>query len=533
MNAGNSNRMIRWSTCWGEPLLLFLLALLVRLAYSQPNAHWDEFYHMLAAESLLDHGTLAIADGTYTRAWLFTYAVAASYWLFGRSMEAARYPSVLSGALLVMSVFLWTRSRISRGAAWAASLLLCFSALAIHFSLMARFYMPQALLIWWVAVIAYRLLDTPLGRARRAGLIVLASGLSLVVLHLQISSLIPLGVIGSWWLIETGQKHYRNATSAGPRVVVLAGAAALVLLGILAFYSGAITRALLLFRSVVGPWAKPNQNNWLYYHGMFLRWQPTLWVLFPILVLVALRTCFKPVAYCVGLFGAAFVVHSIAGMKHPRYLFYALPFFFVPCGVVLSRLVPYLRGELETWVRYCGIRLDTSRWRSNAIATVALGLSVFPLYFSAGYHETPRLLVGSAASPMHNADWASATALLRGTLDTYDVVISSASVKALYHLRRSDFGISATELRSAPEFTIDPRVGRPLITRVDSLRKIQAGAPRGLIVIEASHWKNPAFVPVPLSEYIEKRLQRVPLPESTGVMAFRWGGPDKSSPPGR
>ncbi len=66
---------------WVEAAGLFALALLVRLYLINDTPRleyppwWAEIYHILAARSWMANGSLAIADGEYSRASLFTISL--------------------------------------------------------------------------------------------------------------------------------------------------------------------------------------------------------------------------------------------------------------------------------------------------------------------------------------------------------------------------------------------------------------------------------------------------------------------------
>lgn len=506
---------------WIEPGVVFVTSLAVRLGYSQPNAHFDEFYHILAAESLLERGKLAIADGQpYTRGWLFTYLVAGSYRLFGESIWAARFPSVIAGALLAAGVFAWTRHNVDRTSAWISALMMCFSALAIHYSIMSRFYMTQALCVWLAAAAVYQLLTGRPSRMRTSGLLALAISSALVAIHMQITSLIPLAAIAGWSAVTLLGRILRRRRGPRERAWVI-GAAFLIGLACLGIgVSLGLHHELLARHRDVALWASPHRDDLRYYYDLFRRFHPTLWILSPIVLVVSLGRNWKPALYCWAIFATALVAHSTAGMKAPRYVTYALPFFFVPCGMALARLVLYLRDELIVLTARVSLGRAPARWIRKAAWIGAVTLLLFSLRFAPDFYRTPQLLNRKAVSPFTHRDWTSAGEALTPTLERYEVVLTSASPKGLYHLRRSDIGISVTELGGDPEFSIDPRVGRPLISTVTSLERVIAQHDSGLIVLEDGHWRDWRFISEPVSDYIEQNLERLDV--SGDVLVFRW-----------
>ena len=69
----------------------------------------DEVFHLLAARSWATDGTLAVADGEYTRAAGYTVAIGVLFSIFGEDLVLARAISVLTGALWVVAVFVWVK----------------------------------------------------------------------------------------------------------------------------------------------------------------------------------------------------------------------------------------------------------------------------------------------------------------------------------------------------------------------------------------------------------------------------------------
>src|ERR1700712_590095 len=124
------------SAAVAAPLAVFAIALATRLIGLHHTPYVDELNHVMAAHSLLAHGTLELDPGgePYTRARLFTYFVAALFRVFGASLVVARLPAVLAGAALVGVLFVWVRRVAGSGAAWVAAMLFCFQPQSIYLS---------------------------------------------------------------------------------------------------------------------------------------------------------------------------------------------------------------------------------------------------------------------------------------------------------------------------------------------------------------------------------------------------------------
>lgn len=88
-------------------------------------------------------------------------------------------------------------------------------------------------------------------------------------------------------------------------------------------------------------------------------------------------------------------------------------------------------------------------------------------------------------------------------------------------------GLSVSQLQGREEFAVHAKMGRPVITTAESLKRVMAEQPTGLIVIEEGHFSSYNFVPPETAMFIEANTLPIPLPESTGIKAYRWGGPVK------
>jgi hypothetical protein len=519
----------KW-TPWLQLAAVIALALAARLAYQNPTVHFDEFYHILAAQSVVDDGSLRIADGDgYTRGRLFTYMVAASYKIFGQSIASARLPSVLAGSLLVGLVFAWMRSVSGTIGAWAAAMLLAFSPHAIHLSQTSRFYMLEALCVWVASIALYECTVTRwpprhLVAWAFAGLIAAA-----LAIHLQVVSLIPLGAAIVWACLTAFTSN--NPFSRNHRRWLLAAVLLLTAIALITLLTTGTLQFLLSEFRRTALWASPQADDAAYYHRFLLTWYQLLWVLAPFAV-VAAATHGAPGVFCLCVFFVTLLAHSFAGFKAPRYFFHALPFFFCIWGFTLGQLLPRLHDQLMTLAARAFRPLPRRRLSSVAGWLVLIFLLLAVSHYVQAYHTTRSLLTNPrAANPFAGPDWAAAAHVLRPLTRECDMVVTSASPKALYYLGRHDFGLSATQLQNQPEFTRDYRVGRPLISTAQSLQQVMQQAHSGLIVIETDHWAKPYFVPRATTDFIEQNAQPAPLDSRWGLLAFTWGPASDQAPP--
>jgi hypothetical protein len=94
-------------------------------------------------------------------------------------------------------------------------------------------------------------------------------------------------------------------------------------------------------------WNAANQDAFWFYHVELVLYHPILWPLFPATVLIALMVRPKPTAFCLCIFSASLILHSFAGMKHLRYVYYIMPFLFVIFGIALAHVSQYVYGYLS------------------------------------------------------------------------------------------------------------------------------------------------------------------------------------------
>ena len=135
--------------------------------------HYDELLHILSARGVVQTGQPAIADGFYTRAELFTRAVAWSYRHFGDNPVSARLPSLVAGCLLVFLTGAWVVRRAGVLAGAVAALLICVVPVTVGVAVFARFYTIHALVMLLIFIVAYEAMQpTRAARTRLLAMVV-------------------------------------------------------------------------------------------------------------------------------------------------------------------------------------------------------------------------------------------------------------------------------------------------------------------------------------------------------------------------
>jgi len=503
----------------------------MRLIFIDHTPLNDELYHVLAARSWLQDGAFTIADGEYNRSKLYTVIIAAFIYIFGDNLVVARLPSLISGVLLVLLVFISLRHYVDRCAAWVAGLLLCFSPEAVFISQFARFYALHALLFYLGVMAVYRIFEESLPIYKTAVLLALAAGLLYLADQLQVTTLIGLAGAGIWVLLFALPRvitfHFNLNINKSTLLMSIIGIVALIVGGIYATSFSHIANEYLDAPS----WAIGDIDNYRFYHYYLLSSYPLLWTLLPLAILTGLSFKRNLTLLFASIFMLAFFLHSFAGPKAVRYIFYTLPFFYCIWGIAFSRFAPGIRNIIIS-----AVYAITSDYNfilpSKLIAwLLIIGSALFvmasnpalPLAFrmaTRGDHEWP---VGEMFRGY--SDWEQAGQVLIPEIKPGDVILASSDVKAIYFLGRSDFVINRaliSESKTNREFGRLRQTGRPVIGKLGSLKKLMACYETGIAIVEDNHWRADYSVTNEVADYLESQGERINLPHAWHLHVYRW-----------
>lgn len=532
-----------WSSHYVIAILLFAGAFLLRLAgIGDRPPKTDELYHLLAARSWADSGTLAIAQGEYLRARWYTVATGIMYELFGTSIGAGRLLAALGGAVLVAAVGWWMRRLANAGAAWIAGLLLLFSHENMLLSQFARFYTWHAALLWFAAIAAYALVhgERPRPRWRTLGLAALATGSLAVAMHLQETTMILVAALAAWGalLVLTAPSMAWLRKSPG---LIIGGAVLIALAGAIFVY---VARAPLLagwhsFREVA-VWAKDRSDYESYYFWALSGAFGWLFNLLPLAALVAWRSYRQPVLFCGTILLVGLALHSLAGMKALRYIHYLLPFMFAIWALAAVAAAPaaarFLSGgwEWSAWPR----PLQSLIRAGLALAIAATALLGIPDLQSGARAAGEALRTGSIVmaddygEEAEELDWTPWLARLR-PLTANSIIVTADDNRTLYYLGDFDLLLNKTILWDVTrsEFARDPRTGKIGISSGASLARVIGCYPSGTILIPEKRWRS-ADVTDDAANVVERMARRVALPNDVRVRAYVWRRSAASSLPG-
>jgi 4-amino-4-deoxy-L-arabinose transferase-like glycosyltransferase len=525
---------------WLAPLALAVAAGLLYAVNLDRLPHPDELHHAIAARGLLADGTPSIAEGVYTRTLLHTWMVAGAYALFGDGLAVARLPSLLCVAALVALLFAWLRREAGGLAAWIGAGLFAVSPFAVDTAQFARFYAPQCLALFAAAVLLHAaVLDRARGPHRRLLLAGLALPPLLLAVYFQPTSLIGMTGIGAWavgalalpWLAD-------GAVPARRRLAWSLGALALGLLVLLVAWQAGILADLWRRYRWTPLFNQDTQDQFWFYHGWFSLLYPTLWPLTGVLGLVAVVARPRAGAFALTVFALAFLLNSVAAAKSLRYIVYAQPFLFAVWGIALAASWPPLRGFLAGVRRELGDGLaELGRPYRPLSWVLAAGALLFLLLANPAWLRTGAILADVTVPPEQPmADWPRARPALESWLRRAGVVVTTEELATLYYLGRFDVRFSRSKLAELDdaeqkEFGIDFRTGRPVISTAESVARLFACYPSGLVLGPRTSWNNPKLIDAATARLIEERARPIDLPPGTHMFAYGWERPAGAPPP--
>lgn len=504
--------------CAGLTIVLIIVAFIAAMLGSRNNPlpNSDEIYHLLAASSFVEFGEFSIGFGSYERAQLYTRYVAIGYQLFGQSLTAAKIVTGATFALLIGGVFLTLNRRIGTGASLLSAVLLLLAPHSLEIATTVRFYAPHALLFWIGAWSLYRVV----AESDRSALFAAVAVVSLIsAYHLQPATAIGVAAIGVWAALFLAIQAIGRGVSRKQLLVLSA-----VFLGALiaAYSSGLMELLWIKYRNVV-PWNEGSRIQ--YYYWMMTKDYNPFWGALPLFSVLALHRAPKVGGFAVSVFAICFVLHSFGGMKEDRYIYYALPFFFVVVSIGLVSIYEFLGGAAEVLrQRLPFLNTGQSRRLANLLSTGAIAFLVIS---NLGYVSSVKdLFTGS--TKREQPRWDLLASVYGDTLRSASVLLTNSPNHSLYILDRSPIGIGFNRLvtgsRNGLQFSQDRRTGAILISEPASLELVTDCFQDGYLIAEDRQWlSNPnSGITEDLLPIIQDRMDRVDVPGDWKMRLYSW-----------
>jgi 4-amino-4-deoxy-L-arabinose transferase-like glycosyltransferase len=512
-----------------------LLALVLAWPYLDHVPDYDEFYTLLAARGWLETGAPAIADGEYTRAFAFTLTQAAFFSVFGESLIVARLPSLISVMVLAAGLYLWVRHVAGTGAAALSAVFFAFNPLTVEMAQFGRFYAPQALAIGATALCVYYACRAT--GTRRIGLAAGALFGAALAYELQATTVIALCAFAFWVAVVVADRLLRAAPTpaAKGRVVgALAGAALVMAAGL--WLSGLAEMFWKEFQTTTYWGATESRaGNIRFYHQTLDKNLGIFWSLVPIAAAVAIVRRRSEMLFLATFVGITLALHSLAAQKDERYVFYIAPFIAALLGAGLATAIchyaAWLRRGTPAVLEPAGLR----RFAAPVAGVVAAATVLFVFANNPPVADMLRMLAGAPSVERLDyswvANWPAEVETVKPLVAPPTILVTSSGMKAVYYLGDYDFELNANvadETDTRQDFGIDPRTGRQVLSRPESVELLLRCYPHIVFVADESRWSRDTAVPVATSALIEARAERVPTEPDSKLLVFKVSNPAAS-----
>jgi hypothetical protein len=273
----------------------------------------------------------------------------------------------------------------------------------------------------------------------------------------------------------------------------------------------------------VAAWAQGTSP--LQYHWILLEWYPLIYGLFPLIVALAITRSPRPAIFSATTFCVALAIHSAAGMRSGRYIYYITPFFFIAAGFAAAALAPRIFALAEeAWSRVDSRSNGVgNRWVGRGLIACSVTLA---LACSPGIYKAIKIVLLGPGSmhPQYTVDWTLAQPTLIGAASRTELIVSTNALSALYYLGRHDIEFSGTvlaETEKAADFSIDARTGRLVASSTSAMLTLMSCHRSGLVVTERWQWGSELYgLNQEITQLLLERAKR--LPAESGVIAFEW-----------
>ena len=495
----------------------------------------DELYHLLPAHSLLTDGTLAVGNGEYVRAELYTRFIAVLLSVFGESPSVARYSSAITSSIFIVTVYFLLSKLIGRKEALVSALVLVILPSSIYLAQFIRFYALHQLFCLIGLVGAYYLVTSRLTLLQQFVLSVTSLASLGLAYYLQVTTILACMAFAGWFVFYLIFNVWDVSTRSKKDIILLvftiAAGSALILLLIV---QGKFATLLSEFR-YAAPWSADNADNYVFYHQLLRYQYPTFWTLFPFACFVALLSKPKPAFFFICLFTITLFLFSLGGMKDERYIIFLYPYF---VGI-WSICAVFLLGKLSTLMqaalsKHLPFRVSTTN-QSKIVSVlmlcaggfVLLGNHAFPISFHMLNGQQYRHEIGN---------WSLAHDKVAPLINEADVVLTSNDVESLYYFGTYDFNYNDYIFNESKDqqygkeqgqvnadLILDKRTGLPVLGGIQLFEKVLACYSRGVFLGDERKWyKDGQGIGEQGVALLSKKAIRVELDPEARLVVYSW-----------
>ena len=270
-------------------------------------------------------------------------------------------------------------------------------------------------------------------------------------------------------------------------------------------------------------------DEFWYYHLRYVLFYPTLWPLTGVLAVLAAQRNSRITWFSVIVFGVSFLMTSFAAQKAVRYFSYVQPLLAVIWGVGLSVALPAIwRFTESARSRVAESLMISYKVAEPASRALVLGVIGILILMNPFWLRTATL-ISNIAMPTENpmTDWRAAREALAPWTANANIMVTTEELGAIYFLGRSDVRYSPSKMDELPlaqqhEFGIDPRIGRPVISKPESLERLIECFDSGFIVGPIEHWGSPILISKDVQEVLRRNASPIQVPRKSHLYAWGW-----------
>ncbi len=469
--------------------------IITRLGLLDHLAIYDELYHKLTALSWKETAQPTILDGQYRRALFYTIANASIFEYF--NTNDIYYPrlilSVLPAALMCASIISWIYLNAGLATSALVAVFLGFWPLGIEVAQFNRFYAAHGLFLWIMIISTFAAFNEKRSPVFRLFLLFLSAISGAAAVGLQLISLVTVAGIFVWIAVFHFLPNLHPRTlKISYRKIAIAFVGLLSVLCIYYFFSRSIVYFVQLLH-----WDPTGSNVDLTYYSRRIReFYPIFWGISGFFLIISLLKLPKLTLFLATILFFQFLVISISSHKGDRFLFHIMPSIFVIWSVGLCGVFEHFRKLFITDKKdFRGENLFFQKHRSTALCLLVFStifcLATIPaLTRSAGLISGEGGVTKMLTEP--RLDWQTAAEFSMDVLEQGGVIVTNKELHAIEILGDIDFGFNKSRLAelntNSRPFSLDPRIGRPLIDDVGSFEKIINCFPVGLFLVSDRWW---------------------------------------------
>ena len=486
----------------------------------------DELYHVIAAESILNHGEPVFPSGDlYTRSIGFTHVVAFFFKFLGSGETIARFPSIIFNIIFLLASFLITRKITDNATALLFLIVMSFSPFSLNLVRQCRMYAPFQLFYFLGSMsfffgfeynwsgISNKLSRRPtwFEKRYRVNLILLALSSFFFLISLSFHQLTKTFVVAilsyaiCMGVIEWAKRGLMAFLFSKYGLVCLGALAATTLL--LLLNPSYLVRHFEMCQSML-PWMAHYTPSVKYYYYFLTENYSVLFFLYPIGFLYLLSKNKRLALFLMCSFVPLFFMHSVLiKMKLTRYIFHIFPFFVLVAVPIASKLISHLWSLNEKdWIEKGWL----NRVAAMAALLIALNVFCYPWLMNS------RKVVSS--SPFGN--WKEFYEKTGKYFEKNAVIIATNQNSIYYYFGdKPDFYLRAEYFmtkRDAEYFA-----GAQAITKVEELETITER--NEIVYFLTNNWKlkNQVYVTSDILAFIKKHYEEVSLGYQTTIKLYK------------